>query len=89
MDRGPIPWRLQPRRVLGCTFKKFAAANVANRNRRHGRDGERSQRGIAEMRSVNRPGLTMQMLEKAETEREKQAADSFAWWVLASEPETQ
>ena len=50
------------------------------------RHGERSQRGIAEMRYVNRSGLAMQMLEKAETEREKRAANDFAWWVLASEP---
>ena len=50
------------------------------------RHGERSQRGIAEMRYVNRLGLAMQMWEKAETEREKQAANDFGWWVLASEP---
>ena len=50
------------------------------------RHGARSQRGIAELRHVNRLGLAMQMLEKAETEREKRAADDFAWWVLASEP---
>ncbi len=43
-------------------------------------------RGIAELAYVNRLGIAMRMLEKAEAEREKRAADDFAWWVLASEP---
>ena len=38
------------------------------------------------MAYVNRLGIAMRMLEKAEAEREKRAADDFAWWVLASEP---
>ena len=53
------------------------------------RHGERSQHGIAELRFVNRLGIAMQMLERAVTEQEKRAADDFAWWVLASEPEAQ